>query len=302
MSSEFPTTTTTENGYEYYTIPEGYPLYKASRNSKEARNFEPGRFYFFGVKNESPEYIESFEEEYGIIFEFKTGRSYKLLAMDNPTTRSALYDLAPPYIKTILDDNYGRKNGIRYTIGKKDSEFSKYICSIGFDGYAIHTMTTHTGGRFHSEFMICDTTSMKTVKRVTTETNADKIIADKKHKEYVPKKNRRQTTRTLPSKSNNKSPEVKQNLFGSSPIQNNTDESSTVFTPNKSPNKVNKNLFDKSPVSNSKSSPNINRFDSTVFTPNKSPHEVNKNLFGNSIPNSSSRKTKRIRTPTPRTP
>jgi hypothetical protein len=331
MSSKFPTTITTEDGYEYYTLPEGYPLYKASRNSKTSRNFEPGRFYFFGVKNKKPKYIESFEKEYGIIFEFKTGRPYKLLAMDKPKTRSRLYDLAPPEIKTILERNYGHDSGFRDSIGEKDSEFSKYICSKGFDGYAIYTMKTRTGGRFHSEFMICDTTSMQMVERVTTESVADKILADEELKKYVPKKKERPTTRksppavknnlfgTSPYKSStkkqrvesphefmssNKSIEVKQNLFGTSPlssikspIQNNTDDSSTVFMFNKSPHEVNKNLFGKSPVS---TPPNINIFDSTVFTPNKYPEA--KNLFGNSIPTSSSRKTKRIRTPTPRTP
>jgi hypothetical protein len=364
MSSEFPTTITTEDGYEYYTIPEGYPLYKASRNSKTPRDFKPERFYFFGVKNENPEYIESFEKEYGIIFEFKTGRPYKLLAMDKPATRARLYDLAPPEIKTILDDNYGRKNGIRYSIGEKDSEFSNYICLLGFDGYAIHTMETPTGGRFHSEFMICNTTSMEMVKRVTTDKVADEILLNQKLKEYAPKKKVRPTTRKSSPKSNvknlfgtspynsstkkqhdespqefmsnnkypeaqnlfgtspynsstkkqrvefsqgfmsnNKSPEV-QNLFGTSPIssikssiQNNTDDSSTVFTPNKSSRKVNKNLFEKSPVS---TPTNKNIVDSTVFIPNKTPEA--KNLFSNSIPTSSSRKTKRIRTPTPRTP
>jgi hypothetical protein len=250
--------------------------------------------------------------------------------MDKPKTRSRLYDLAPPEIKTILERNYGHDSGFRDSIGEKDSEFSKYICSKGFDGYAIYTMKTRTGGRFHSEFMICDTTSMETVERVTTESVADKILADKELKKYVPKKKERPTTRkspptvknnlfgTSPYKSStkkqrvesphefmssNKSIEVKQNLFGTSPlssikspIQNNTDDSSTVFMFNKSPHEVNKNLFGKSPVSNSKSSPNKNIVDSTGFTPNKTP-KINKKLFDKS-PNTSSTTKKRRRTPT----
>jgi hypothetical protein len=231
MSSEFPTTITTEDGYEYYTIPKGYPLYKASRNSKTPRDFNLNRFYFFGVKNETPEYIESFEKEYGIIFEFKTGRPYKLLAMDKPTTRARLYDLAPPKIKTILDNNYGHRNGIRDSIGEKDSEFSKYICSIRFDGYAIHTMETPTGGRFHSEFMICDTTSMKTVKRVTTDKVADEILLNKKLKEYVPKKKERPTTRKSPPKSNDKPKPTVKNLFGTSPYNSSTKKQHVEFPP-----------------------------------------------------------------------
>ena len=290
MSSEFPTTITTEDGYEYYTIPKGYPLYKASRNSKTSRDFNPERFYFFGVKNENPEYIESFENEYGIIFEFKTGRPYKLLAMDKPTTRARLYDLAPPKIKTILDNNYGHRNGIRDSIGEKDSEFSKYICSKGFDGYAIHTMETPTGGRFHSEFMICNTTSMKMVKRVTTDKVANEILLNKKLKEYVPKKKERPTTRKSPPKSNDKPKSNVKNLFGTSPISSSSTKKQRVEFPpefpefmsnNQSP--VVRNLFDTSPY---KSSTKKQRVESPHEFPefmssNKS-IEVKQNLFGTS--------------------
>lgn len=323
MDSSVFSTTTTENGYEYYTLPKDYPLYKASRNSKEARNLAPGRFYFFGVKNESPEYIESFEKEYGIIFEFKTVRPYKLLAMDTPATLAALYKSAPPAIQTILIKNYGHGTGIRDSIGEKDSELSQYICNAGFDGYAIHTMKTTTGGTFHSEFMICNTGSMQSVKRVTTEVVANRILEKQKLDKLAPKKK----TRKSPIKKNSDSPLnlpnkslERKNLFGISPVSSSSSKSpmkkarvsSPAFMSNKSPEA--KNLFGFSPVSTQKSPLRKNLFDSPgefpEFMSNKSPEA--KNLFGNSPVSSplmknlfhsetpgSSRKTKRKYTPTP---
>lgn len=285
MSSSVFSTTITEQNYEYYTIPKGYPLYKASRISKEAMNLASGKFYFFGVKNENTEYIESFEKEYGIIFEFQTGRPYKLLAMDKKKTVAELYQSAPPEIQTILTRNYGYGSGIRDSISEKDSKLSHYICSLGFDGYAIHTMKTPVGGNLHSEFMICDTSSIQSIKRVTTESVADNILAKEKldkHAREIRKK--KSTNRKFLSSPNR--------LFEHS-------GDSPSFT------RKSKNLFGTSPVSSISKSPMKKTFTrSSPFTPNKSP-EV-KSLFGRSpspptktayeTP-SSSRKTKRKYTP-----
>ena len=73
-----------ENGIYYYIIPKNYPLFKATNNydiNTGGLFLTPNRFYFFGAKDENPEYIESYEEIYGIIFEFVTTREYKLLAI-----------------------------------------------------------------------------------------------------------------------------------------------------------------------------------------------------------------------------
>ena len=49
-------TTIEKNGYNYYVVPKGYPLFKASKEFNNPNNIslnlESGRPYFFGLKNE----------------------------------------------------------------------------------------------------------------------------------------------------------------------------------------------------------------------------------------------------------
>jgi hypothetical protein len=112
-----------ENGIYYYIVPSGFPLFKASTiyDEKNPRlNLRPDGFYFFGVKNTEPGYIESYEEEYGIIHEFKTLRQYKLLALDEIATQQYIYKNANPEIQDILEKNYGYNDTNRQL--KRDSE------------------------------------------------------------------------------------------------------------------------------------------------------------------------------------
>ena len=58
-----------ENGSYYYIIPEGHSLFKATKKYNKTDDglfLDPAGLYFFGVKNEDPEYIYDYEEEYGI--------------------------------------------------------------------------------------------------------------------------------------------------------------------------------------------------------------------------------------------
>ena len=60
-----------EDGIAYYLIQPGCPLFKATKNS-DTLDLRRGRLSFFGVYNMDPAYIESYENEYGIIFAFET--------------------------------------------------------------------------------------------------------------------------------------------------------------------------------------------------------------------------------------
>ena len=157
-----------EDGMAYYIIQPGCPLFKATKNS-DTLVLRPGRLSFFGVYNMDPAYIESYENEYGIIFAFETTRPYKLLALDQPATKATLYARAPENIKKILRKNYG------YTMsGRRDSELgsdialSQYLCEEGYEGYATNTMQTDTG-EFHPEFMICSVDGMRLLGRITND-------------------------------------------------------------------------------------------------------------------------------------
>jgi hypothetical protein len=161
-------TITDVDGMAYYIIQPGCPLFKATKKS-DTLVLRPGRLSFFGVHDMNPDYIASYENEYGIIFAFETTRPYKLLALDQPATKATLYARAPENIKKILRRNYG------YTMsGRRDSELdsdlalSQYLCDEGYEGYATNTMQTDTG-EFHPEFMICRVDGLTPLGRITND-------------------------------------------------------------------------------------------------------------------------------------
>ena len=148
---------------------------------------DPEGFYFFGVKNETPEYIESYEKEYGIIFEFITTRPYKLLALDKKETLEKLYQNASEEIRRILDNNYGYTNGLRNSESNSDRKLSEYICRQGYHGYAIKDMATDFDGSFHPEFMFCDISGINYVKKVTSDVRVNEILEREKEKTFSKK-------------------------------------------------------------------------------------------------------------------
>jgi hypothetical protein len=160
---------TIEDGMAYYIIRTGCPLFKATKSS-DTLVLRPGRLSFFGVYNMDPAYIESYENEYGIIFAFETIRPYKLLALDHPATKMELYNRAPENIQRILRKNYGYNtmSGTRDSELNSDLALSQYLCDQGYQGYAINTMQTDTG-EFHPEFMICNVDGMRPLGRITND-------------------------------------------------------------------------------------------------------------------------------------
>ena len=156
-----------EDGLAYYIIRPGCPLFKATKNS-DTLVLSRGRLSFFGVHNLDPDYIASYEDEYGIIFAFETTRPYKLLALDHPATKMALYNKVPENIKRILRRNYGYNtmSGSRDSELDSDLALSQYLCDEGYEGYATNFMQTDTG-EFHPEFMICNVDGMRPLGRIT---------------------------------------------------------------------------------------------------------------------------------------
>ena len=172
-----------EGGIYYYIIPSNFSLFKATKRydkNQRGLNLRPNGFYFFGIKNMDPEYIESYENEYGIIFEFVTTRPYKMLALDDKRTQEKIYQDAPEYIKDILENNYGYIDDIRNSESDPDRELSQYLCGEGYDGYAIHDMKTHLGGTFHDELMVCKMDGIQYVGQVSTDVRIDQIIEEEK--------------------------------------------------------------------------------------------------------------------------
>lgn len=171
-----------DTGLGYYHFRKGYPLYKASKRLDEYNSLtlHPNKLYFFGLKNEDPKYIEDFENEYGIIFEFEITKPLKLLAMDDQITREILHkSVTEQHIKEILEKHYGVHSNIRISDSEPDRELSKYLCENGYQGYAINTMDTDSGGIFHPELMICNAAdSIKLVKQVTVQQKVTAILQE----------------------------------------------------------------------------------------------------------------------------
>jgi len=175
------------DGTIYYVIPSGYPLFKATKTydpMQDGLSLNPDGFYFFGVKNENPSYIRSYEKEYGIVFEFITNRSYKLLALDKKETQTNLYKNAPREIQVILENNYGYINNLRNSETNNDHKLSEYICKLGYQGYAIQHMSTSFEGSFHPEFMFCDISGIRYVKRVTSDVRVKLILKEEQREKY----------------------------------------------------------------------------------------------------------------------
>ena len=186
----------TKNKVHYYSIPSGFPLFKATKHAPrgDVLHLRPDGFYFFGLKHNSPDYIESYEDEYGIIYEFVTTREYQFIALDDMETKAALYlhSHGNTRIQHILQENYGYMNeNVRDSVSEPDRALSKYLCESylpsirKYDGYAIHDMTTHFGGRFHDELMICKMDGIEFVGRVTTDRRMQSIIERARLEEHA---------------------------------------------------------------------------------------------------------------------
>ena len=165
-------TTIEKNGYKYYVVPKGYPLFKALKTFRNANDISltltPNKPYFFGLKNMDPDYIRDYEEEYGVIFEYITTEPFELLALDDQRTMNKLYKEAPQDIRKVIEKNYGFYTKSRLSEAEPDRLFSNYLCSIGETGYAIYDMDTDFGGKFHPELLICNATEfVKYVGQVT---------------------------------------------------------------------------------------------------------------------------------------
>lgn len=165
-----------EANMKYYMFPENYPLFKAYK-LEDPPGFTLNQPYFFGIQNMNNDYIESYEDEYGVIFEFVTTKPYKLVALDDKNTQTTLYTNAPQNIKTILENNYGYKTNLRDSVGEKDREFAIYLCSLGYDGYATNVMSTNFGGKFHMELLLCNAANgIKFVKQITSQSRKNSIL------------------------------------------------------------------------------------------------------------------------------
>jgi hypothetical protein len=176
------TTETDELGIKYYIVPTGFELYKATKfNLAPKYDSQPKQItletgsYFFGLPapydkgtEEYETYIESYEDTYGVIYNFKTQHEFKLLALDDYNTLKYLYDDTAVYdietaknVRAVLTINYGY-NPNAYELGTRNSNpnddniLVEYLKTKGI-GYAIFNMNTDFG-KFHPELFFYNIT------------------------------------------------------------------------------------------------------------------------------------------------
>jgi hypothetical protein len=172
-----------KNGYKYYIIPKGTILYRGDTQlylDNKYGNFKEGSIeldyigkpLFFGKEFDVA-------KNYGIVFSFLVTKEYKLLAIDDKETIENLYKVVPSdRLRNILDNNYGRKTGLRLTEMIDDAIFSKYLCDNDFQGYAANQMPIVIGSEvmFNRELMICNPSYLKFLKVFTNNLDLDTII------------------------------------------------------------------------------------------------------------------------------
>lgn len=206
------------DGLKYYVVPVNYPLFKASKYIRkgEILQLNPGQHSFFGLKNMNSSYISEYEDEYGVIFEYKTTRVYNLIALDDPETVDLIYQSAPDNIKQILDENYGHISGRRNSEPNNDRILSMYLCSLNKDGYAVHNMMTESGGIFHTELMICNCSGIQYVGQITDEFRVEGVLESAKVKEMQKKmeEERKQAKEKARRKMREQKEDTKMRLFG----------------------------------------------------------------------------------------
>jgi hypothetical protein len=218
-----------EAGCFFYILPAGTSLFRGDTNFDQDKDkkLKQGPI-FFAI---DPVYAET----YGIASEFKVTEDIKVVALDK--SLDYLYNhIRNEKIKKILEKNYGYNpanpkdiNGKRSSDNKSDTALVNHLCSLDFEGYGANNMKTDFGGVFSPEIVLCDSSKVRFIGRVTTDDKLEKIL--EKNKLRNVEKNR--ITR---KKRNSPSPEgsgPRQRLFGSP-----SRSSSKTPSPRKSPRKT----------------------------------------------------------------
>jgi len=172
----------------FYILPERASLYRGDnsiynkRQHVESIQFDDKITYFC--------YTADAADQYGVVFEFKADKEYKLLALDKPEMMELFYRDSPENIQRILKNRYGFISGIRDSIVTFDNELSNYLRDKGYDGYATDFMPTskvfkNEDGKypqFHQEIMLCHPENLQFFDQITTDPS---VIYDKLSKNTI---------------------------------------------------------------------------------------------------------------------
>jgi len=208
-----------KNGIYVYKVAKGARVFRGDSSINRRTDYPlDNRITFFGLDK------ENVEHNYGITFEFVVQKPLTLIAIDRNNGNPAFLDRINEKTKRILDVNYGYKSGLRNSTPRSDNKLSEFIRdNLGeYDGYGCNEMPTDSGGRFHSEIMVCHPVQfIGDGIRVTDDGKLSELHAKHLDIVYKPKrKTRRRQSSSSKSSSRSKSSGrkssdfVKANLFG----------------------------------------------------------------------------------------
>jgi len=179
-----------KDGLAYYRMPVGTRVYRGDTNAYReyqetgAVTLTPGRSCFFGLTPESV-------KQYGITYEFVANKDCLLLAMDDQNVMEFLLNgSSDPKIQRILRENYGYGGGTRNSFAEADNYITAYICSLGYDGYAIMQSRTDFGGSFHKEGMLCNGGNLTFAQLVTSGGEIQPMLDEYASRKAAPQKRR----------------------------------------------------------------------------------------------------------------
>lgn len=170
-----------EREYYVYSLHSGTTLFRGSKNPRKSLHVSGMTWFAFDELNAS---------QYGTVskYELTSNINKSLLALDCWDTLHWLYTninesalgrarqdnangvgheltlpnshFSPENIRKVLKSQFGytpdkNKPVLRSSDPKPDLLLTKYICALGFSGYAIKQMKTYTGGNFHPEVAFC---------------------------------------------------------------------------------------------------------------------------------------------------
>ena len=144
---------TKQDGNPIYVLPKGTTIYNGSKTNA---GFED-RSTFFAFKKEAA-------DKYGNVSSYKTNRTLNLVALMELTLEDPLYINAIDTMKKKLESRFsvGKEQKERNSDNKQDHQIVDYVCTQGYDGYAMsghYTGDKYVGGYFDPEMALCHPTS-----------------------------------------------------------------------------------------------------------------------------------------------
>lgn len=228
-----------------YVIGEDIKIYRGDKSDVNPQDKLSKKYLFFTPKMDQA-------KQYGIVSEFETNKPLHVVALDDIT--EDFFNSAPEDVKKYLVSNYGYNADKKLRISTESGDFrvSQYICDQGYDGYAIDTMATDAGGKFHQEIVICNpSVNVKFVNKVMDEKHQNEMVQKEKEERSKPQRMKRPVVLDIEEETNDSMPLSELLLGDMNTPEKTSSEQGSPDTPDIPDNVFTKRLFE-SPMNGAK--------------------------------------------------